>query len=110
MDFSDANSLEIINDSDAPTFETYRNGSHVCSCIDITMASNRLTDYIQNCKIDRTVKATGDHNAITFDISETPLSLRHRSVHSTFKYNTKKANWDIFSEVSERLLSESNIT
>ena len=108
-DFIISNSLELINNSQLPTFEAFRNGRLVTSIIDLTLASNNLVSRITDWEMDPTLIANSDHNAFVFSITAERTSETYPIV-TTFKYKTAKANWNKFHETLEHELTQRNIT
>jgi ribonuclease HI len=92
--------LVILND-DSPTFHTSRGESNV----DLTLHSLTLVGKVINWKVETEEESASDHLIITFELQRE----RHQNEEEidTFKYCTKKANWETFNKLireSENIL------
>lgn len=108
MGIIDELNMHILNEGTAPTFYTIRNNVEFKSNVDVTACSQEIMTNIDNWKVN-TDLTSADHNAITFSINlNKPLAKR--PIKSTRKYNTKKANWQLFRQQFRRNLQISNVT
>ncbi|KAG6438774.1 hypothetical protein O3G_MSEX000213, partial [Manduca sexta] len=103
------NGLQVLNDGEAPTFETVRGGRILTSHIDITACTEDILDLVSDWKVDDSM-AGSDHNAITFKINRSKGKYIREKSNTTRKYNTKKANWRHFEENLENLMQQNNLT
>ncbi|CAG4934331.1 unnamed protein product [Parnassius apollo] len=102
------NNMFLCNKGDTPTFETISHGQIRHSFIDLTMASSTIYDQVLDWRVDIDICPSSQHRAIVFSI----CTLRRRSNSgkstTTFRYNTKRVNWDelrspFISMIEERL-------
>ncbi|KAL0811622.1 hypothetical protein ABMA28_009992 [Loxostege sticticalis] len=86
--------LHVLNRGFIPTFETIRGNREFKSFVDVTACTEDLLSLVENWRVDRSMIGA-DHNAMTFNVN-----LRRgkglKVMRTTRKYNTKKANWDLF--------------
>jgi hypothetical protein len=83
----------LLNEGNAPTFETAR----AATCIDITIASPALASIMKNWKVQPEMHMS-DHHLITADLPITPDRMPLRKGR-----HLKKADWTEFT----RLINES---
>lgn len=86
------NEIVILNEGQTPTYESPRGNS----CIDITLAEERIYEKIKKWKIERDNAINSDHNPITFEIeteeeTEDNISRRYNMKKSNLKEIIKKA-------------------
>jgi hypothetical protein len=93
------NNLFIINNNEeTPTFQTLRGKSS----IDITLTNMSLCGAIKNWSV-LDIESVSDHKYISFEFNETLNEIKYKS---TYKYNTKKANWDRLLDCIEPQMNE----
>ena len=108
VDFSIAESFDILNSGFAPTFVTKRNGRLISSIVDLTLASQFFAHKITNWTVDPGVVVGSDHNAITFEII---IDINvEQSNDSTYIYRTANANWDKFNTLCHHYLFTNGLT
>lgn len=101
--------MTVLNSGQTATFSVFRNNRVYESIVDVTACTNTLLNRVTNWKVHTDLIATSDHRAITFEIStETQGGIVHRQ--TTRRYNTKKADWQVFDELLEHKLEAENIT
>ncbi|RWS19237.1 hypothetical protein B4U80_14984 [Leptotrombidium deliense] len=84
VDFTEAHVLQTPNDVPQHTFETNREGQLITSDIDLTLTNKHLTTLIHDWKVNTSLKRTGDHHPIQYNIRVSQAALEPRS-------NAKKA-------------------
>ncbi|KAL4704174.1 hypothetical protein ACJJTC_000044 [Scirpophaga incertulas] len=99
--------LQILNRGDTPTFNTVRGTRVYTSLVDITASTDDLLELIDNWRVDQDM-VSSDHSAILFDVN-LQKSKGMKVQRTTRKYNTRKANWDIFRETLVHKKREFNI-
>ena len=78
------NELTVLNDSNVPTFDTFRGQS----CIDVTLVSNKIAQHFQKWKVCSRDLGS-DHKLITFQLNTTvPCPPLRR--------NLRKCDWTTF--------------
>ncbi|KAL0852638.1 hypothetical protein ABMA27_016898 [Loxostege sticticalis] len=86
--------LHVLNRGTVPTFDTIRGGRRFTSHVDQTACTEDLLSYVENWRVDKGM-IISDHSAITFN-----MSLKRgkglRVMRTTRRYNTKKADWELF--------------
>lgn len=100
--------LHILNKGEIPTFDTIRGGQRYSSFVDITACSTNILGMVDDWKIDESLTSS-DHNGITFNI-KLQKTKGIKVERTTRLYNTKKANWQKFTEKFNQLTIEYNIT
>ncbi|CAK1589895.1 unnamed protein product [Parnassius mnemosyne] len=101
--------LEILNTGKYPTFSVYRMGTLCSSIIDITTCTTSVLHKITNWRVDDSFCTISSHKPILYNLS-TPSTSEELEINSTRKYNTRKANWNNFSNELEKALHSNNIT
>lgn len=95
-DFLAQNNLVILNDDEyTATFHTIRNDRIYESKIDLTLCTLTASPLIKNWKV-LSEESLSDHRLIYFEISDSLQSVKFKT---TFKFNTKRADWDQFDEL-----------
>src|SRR5215471_1868383 len=95
-------SCELINEPDISTF--FRSNLSTNSVIDLSFATQKLYSLVSDWYIDDSNASGSDHEIIIFSIRTRLTELIDNLICSEF-FNTKKADWKLF---SENLLLESN--
>ncbi|KAL0858264.1 hypothetical protein ABMA27_012168 [Loxostege sticticalis] len=101
--------LHVLNRGTVPTFDTIRGGRRYTSHVDQTACTEDLLSHIENWRVDKGM-IISDHSAITFN-----MSLKRgkglRVMRTTRKYNTKKADWELFRNtlVEDRTIGNFNL-
>lgn len=96
--------LYIVNEpSNTHTFSNIHGNSN----IDVTLSSSACYNRVTHWKIHQNC-TTSDHNLITFEVEKTIHDLSPTQ-QSTPRYNTKRANWDKYTESLEHQLQRSEI-
>lgn len=99
--------LEVLNEGVEPTYRVYRSGRACTAIIDVTACSAALLAAATGWRVDDTCGTLSDHRPISFTLQ---LQTRHGSEvkdgSATRLYNTKKADWLLFSSELERELNE----
>ena len=86
--------LEILNEGDKPTFFVANQHGIRKSVVDITTCTEGLLGLIRGWKVEEGITSS-DHNTVAFSIVlKTPMT--DRPTKTTRKFNTKKADWQIF--------------
>ncbi|KAL0817996.1 hypothetical protein ABMA28_008538 [Loxostege sticticalis] len=96
--------LHVLNRGLVPTFETIRGNRSLASFVDVTACTEDLLSFVENWRVDRSMIGA-DHNAMTFNVN-LHRGKGLRVMRTTRKFNTKKANWELFKST----LAEARIT
>ena len=96
------NSLELINTPGAGTF--YRPNLARESVLDLTLATSNVASAITDWQI--VLELGSDHYGILFTIEGTDNSY---ATTSQFRFNTKKADWNLFDSILLAELSKSSL-
>lgn len=104
-----ANDLTVCNVGTTPTFETVTHGVSRSSIIDLTLASENVAGKIDNWHINYDVTTQSEHNAIDFTLTLLKKQLHKNKSQSTYKYNTKKVNWEHFKSKLESNMQRKNL-
>ena len=100
--------LFVLNDDGRPTFMRTANNQISTSIVDLTISSLNLRDYISDWKVDFGIVASSDHNAISFKLVNQKLTKPAKK--STYKYDTKSADWELFDQELEDNISKAELS
>ncbi|CAG4932972.1 unnamed protein product [Parnassius apollo] len=89
--------LEILNTDSNPTFAVYRMGKLCSSIIDITVCSASLINKIKNWRVDETFSTLSSHKPILYELNPQNFTPQ-KTITSTRKFDTRKANWEVFKQ------------
>ena len=108
MRFITANDLTIGNTGTVPTFETITHGTHRTSIIDISLFTDNIANCIMNWKVNLDICPTSQHNGIEYKIElNNRNKILSRKKQSTYKYNTKNADWNKFKlELNKKIIKQ----
>ncbi|CAF4939215.1 unnamed protein product [Pieris macdunnoughi] len=98
LDLMASTDMYICNVGEIPTFETVTHGRPRSSIIDLTLASASTHNQIYNWKTNKHLFPSTQHNIITFNINCNSAPIPTANNNSTFRYQTKNANWHQFKE------------
>ncbi|KAH9521398.1 hypothetical protein DERF_005060 [Dermatophagoides farinae] len=99
--------LEVMNNSNKPTFDTIRGNNRLTSHIDLTLASMSTSNMINNWHVIDDIQMS-DHRAIVFDINknyELP-----KIPPSTVRWNTSDADWETWAQCLENHLNDYDVS
>ncbi|XP_059051283.1 uncharacterized protein LOC131846082 [Achroia grisella] len=99
IDLMNANNLYLCNTGSTPTFETVTHGRDRSSIIDLTLATGDAHDWVENWRVDVTICPSSQHNAIVFQLENQCQLPDNNSSTSTYRYNSKHANWAAFRDI-----------
>ena len=97
MSVAASNQLNVMNIGETPTFQCVRDGRQLKSIIDITLASENISDKVTDWSVNVEACQASDHNAIEFTIGTGVLN-RPSNRSSTYYFNSKTADWTKFNE------------
>lgn len=100
--------LNILNRGNTPTFYTYRGNKLYSSIVDVTACSSQLLNKIQNWRVNEDSAILTDHRQIEFTVT-IGQEVEYLPNTSTWKYNTKKANWQVFQNTMRKTLEDKNL-
>ncbi|KAI1289944.1 putative protein in type-1 R1DM retrotransposable element [Halotydeus destructor] len=90
----------VLNEGRKPTFDCIRGSRHLTSIIDITFASARASSNVSHWRVVEDAHATGDHNAILFESTQSLKKPMEQP--TTYRWKTKNINWeDLQSDLAE---------
>ncbi|CAK1593607.1 unnamed protein product [Parnassius mnemosyne] len=89
--------LEIVNTGRNPTFAAYRMGKLCSSIIDVTACSVSLINKIKNWRVDEIFSTLSNHKPILYELV-LENSIPEKTIISTRKFDTRKANWEAFKQ------------
>lgn len=97
------NNLDIVNDSNTPTFDTIRGDRRLTSHIDLTVASMSIIDRITNWQVIEDVQMS-DHRVIVFIVNK-HVDLPKVSP-STVRWNTSVVDWNEWARCLENYFND----
>ena len=99
--------LSILNNDRKATFIRTVKNQISTSIVDLTICSTNLRDFISNWKVDYSIVNSSDHNAISFSLTNQKLTKPAK--RSTYKYDTKSADWNLFDERLQDKIEKANL-
>ncbi len=94
LNIIDKYSLNLLNTPGEGTF--YRPHMASPSVIDLTFANQGIVNKVQDWQVLPDLGS--DHFGVLFTILSNNHSVNYNTSTSTLRFNTKKANWDLFNE------------
>ncbi|CAK1593612.1 unnamed protein product [Parnassius mnemosyne] len=104
-----SNDLILLNDGKFPTFETVTHGASRTSFIDLTMTSANISNKIYGWQVNMNACPTSEHNAIDFFLKLNNDTLHRKKKPTTYRYNTKNADWSSFSNQIKTVMEKEQL-